>query len=143
MLRYPSVIQMDGMALSPGMFVYGRLVSEAFDAPVLMLIQTCLESTCFLANEHFTTGAWHFIDSVRLLLNREGSLTFVRREWRVGPDLNAALMLTYPPDPLTNASYVREVDSRWPPLLPFRAVLPRRPVCRGKMDEGVRITIPH
>ena len=48
-----------------------------------------------------------------------------------------------PPDPLTNASYVREVDSGWPLLLPFPIVLPWRPGCRGRTDEGAGITIPY
>ena len=52
-------------------------------------------------------------------------------------------VLTHPPNPLTNASYVREVDSWWPLLLPFPVVLPRSPGCRGRRDEGVRITITH
>ena len=32
-------------------------------------------------------------------------------------------VLTLPPDPLTNASYVRELDSGWSLLLPFLVYL--------------------
>ena len=40
-------------------------------------------------------------------------------------------------------SHTREVDSQWPLLFPFPVVHPRSPGCRGRMDEGVRTTIPH
>ena len=49
-------------------------------------------------------------------------------------------VLTHPPDPLTNASYIRVVDSWWPLLITFPVVLPWSPGCRS---EGARITIPH
>ena len=49
-------------------------------------------------------------------------------------------VLTHPPDPLTHASHLREVDSGW---LPFPIVLPLRLGSRGRTDEGMRITIPH
>ena len=70
-------------------------------------------------------------------------MTLVRREWREDPETCDVAVLTHPPDPLTNASYVREVDRGWPLLLPFPVVLPRRPGCRGRTDEGARITITH
>ena len=35
-------------------------------------------------------------------------------------------VLMNPLDPLSNTSYVGEVDSGWPLLLPFPIVLPRR-----------------
>ena len=50
--------------------------------------------------------------------------------------MNTALMLISLYTPLPNASYVGEVDSGWPPL---PVVLPG---CRGRTDEGARITIP-
>ena len=92
------------MVVSPPMFGYG---SEGFDACVLMLFRMCFESTCSLAYVHLFTGAWHFVNDVCLLLHREGifdiseerteggSLTLVRRELKVGPDLNTALMLKF------------------------------------------------
>ena len=91
-----------------GVFGYGRLVHEAFDACVLMLLQTCFKPVCSLADVHLSAGAWHFVDNVLL---GEGVLDLiVRRVQRMGPDLNTALMLkslyTHPPDPLTNTSYV-------------------------------------
>ena len=49
-------------------------------------------------------------------------------------------VIAHPPDPLTNTSYVREIDSGWPLLLPFPTVFLRRPGCRARRDEGVRIT---
>ena len=79
------------MVLRPGVFSYGRFVREAFDASVLMLLQTCFEPTPSLADVHLSAGARYFVDNVRLLLHREGVL--VRREQRVGPDLNTAPML--------------------------------------------------
>ena len=90
MLQYPSVIPADGMVLHPGMFGYGRLVLEAFDACILM---TCFESTCYssLADVHLSTGAWHFVDDACFSMGT-GSLTLVKRERRVDPDLNTALM---------------------------------------------------
>ena len=51
--------------------------------------------------------------------------------------------LTHPSDPLTNDSYVREVDSWWSLLLPFPVVIPRSPGCRGRTNEGARITVSH
>ena len=50
------------------MFGYGRLDREAFDACVLMLLQTCFKLACSLTNVHLSTGAWHFVDDVCLLL---------------------------------------------------------------------------
>ena len=96
MLQYPHVITADGMVLCPGMFGYGRLVREAFDACVLMLLQTCFKSACSLADVYLSAGAGHFVDDVFLLLPGEGSLTLVRRERREGPDLNTTLMLKSP-----------------------------------------------
>ena len=42
---------------------------------------------------HLSAGVRYFIDNVYLFLHREGSLTLVRRERRVGQDLNTALIL--------------------------------------------------
>ena len=50
MLQYLRVIPADGMVLCPGMFSYGRFVREAFEANVLML----LESTSSLADVHLS-----------------------------------------------------------------------------------------
>ena len=77
MLQYLSVIPVDGMVLRPGVFSYGRLVCEAFDVSVLMLLQTCFESTCSLADVHLSTGAQYFVDNVCLLLHREGVLDLI------------------------------------------------------------------
>ena len=74
MLQYPGVIPADGMVLSPGVFGYGRLVREAFDTCVLMLLQPCSKPACSLANVHLSAGARHFVDDVRLLLPGEGVL---------------------------------------------------------------------
>ena len=68
MLEYPGVILVDGMVLRPGVFGYGRLVLEAFDARVLMLLRMCFKPMYSLANIHLSTGAWHFVDDVCLLL---------------------------------------------------------------------------
>ena len=46
------------------------------------------------------------------------------------------------PDPLTNASCVREVDSGWPLSLLLPILLPLGVGCGGRTDEGARITIP-
>ena len=74
MMQYPSDIPADGMVLHPGVFSYGRLVHEAaFDACILMLLHTCLESTYSLTDIHLSAGAWHFVDDVCLFLHREGS----------------------------------------------------------------------
>ena len=51
-----------------------RLVREAFDTSVLMLLQMCFESTCSLADVHLSAGAWYFVDNICLLLRREGVL---------------------------------------------------------------------
>ena len=64
MLQYPGVIPADGMALRPGVFCYGRLVCEAFDACVLTLLQMYFKPACSLADVHLSTGAWHFVDDV-------------------------------------------------------------------------------
>ena len=74
MLQYPSVIPVDGMVLHPGVFGYGRLVREAFDECVLMLLHTCSKLVCSLADVHLSAGARHFIDDVCLLLRGEGVL---------------------------------------------------------------------
>ena len=98
-----------------------------------------------LADVHLSAGARYFIDNVCLVLYRQ-CLTLASSKQRVGPDLNQhsdVEIPTHTPDSLTNASYIREVDSRWPLLLPFPVVLPRCPSCRDKMDEGARITVPH
>ena len=70
-----------------------------------------------LANVHLSAGTWHFVDYVCLLRHSEGGLDLSEER--------------------------TEVDSGWPFLLPFPVVLPRRPGCRGRADEGARITIPH
>ena len=61
MLQYHSAIPADGMVLHPGvfsyMYMYGRLVREASDARILMLLQTCFESMCSLADAHLFAGA--------------------------------------------------------------------------------------
>ena len=62
MLQYPGVIPADGMVLRLGVFSYGRLVHEAFDACVLMLLQTCSKPACSLADVHLSAGSWHFVD---------------------------------------------------------------------------------
>ena len=59
MLQYPRVIPADGMVFRPGVFGYGGFVREAFDASVLMLLQTCFEPTPSLADVHFSIGAWY------------------------------------------------------------------------------------
>ena len=74
-----------------------------------------------------------------------GSLTIVRKEQRVGPDLSAALMLksllALLLCSLTPAC--KGAGQRVASLLPFSAVLYQRLGCRGKIDEEARITIPH
>ena len=90
MLQHLHVIPADGMVLRPGMFSYGRLVHEAFNTSILMLLQMCFELVHRLADVHLSAGARYFIC---LLLYKEESLTLVRREQSVGPDLNTALML--------------------------------------------------
>ena len=52
MLHHSGVIPADRMILCLGMFSYGRLVHEAFDEHVLMLLQMYFESTCSLADVH-------------------------------------------------------------------------------------------
>ena len=74
MLQYPGVIPADGMVFRQCVFGYGRFVSEAFDACVLMLLQMCFQLTLSPANVHLSTGAWYFVDDVYLLLCREGVL---------------------------------------------------------------------
>ena len=70
MLQYPGVISADGMVLRPG--VFSRLACEAFDACVLMLLQMCSKLTYSVANVNLSTGAWHSVDDVCLLLHSEG-----------------------------------------------------------------------
>ena len=108
MLQYPSVIPADGIVLRPGVFGYGRLVCEAIDACVLMLLHTCSKLTCSLADVHLSAGAWHFVDDVCLLLPGERVLDISeeggsRLEYRSDVEV-----LTHPPDPLTNTSYISE-----------------------------------
>ena len=81
-MQYPCVIPADGMVLCPGVFSYGRFV---FDASVLMLLQTCFESTSSLANVHFSAGAQYFVDNVWLLLHKEGVLD-LSEEGESGPE---------------------------------------------------------
>ena len=49
-------------------------VREAFDACVLMLLQTCSKPACSLADVHLSAGARHFVDDVCLLLPGVGVL---------------------------------------------------------------------
>ena len=93
-----------------------------------MLFQTCFESsyTCSLADVHLSAGAWHFVD-VCLLLHREGlfDLSEERTEGGSGLEHHSDVeVLTHLPDPLTNTSYVGEVDSGWPFLLPLPCLAP-------------------
>ena len=73
MLQYPSVIPADGIVLRLGVFGYGRLVHEVFDACILILLQMCSKLTCSLADVHvhLSAGVWHFVDDVCLLIHRE------------------------------------------------------------------------
>ena len=129
-------LQMHG----PGMFGMGRLFCEAFDACILMLFQMCFKSTCSLANVHLSADAWHFVDDVCLLLHRERIFDFSEERTEGGSRLehrSDVEVLAYPPDQLSSTSYVREVDSGWPILLPWWSG------CRGRTDGGARITIPY
>ena len=122
MLQYPSVTPVNGVVLSPDMFGYSRLVIEVFDACVLMLFHTCFESTCSLADVHLSACAWYFIDDVCLLLHREGVFDFSEERTEGGSGLehrSDVEVLTHLLDLLTNASYIGEVDSGWPLLLPL------------------------
>ena len=81
---------------------------------------TCFEPTPSLADVHLFTDARYFIDNVRLLLHREGilDLSEERTEGGSRPEHRSDVeVLTHPPDPLTHASHVREVDSGWSILL--------------------------
>ena len=69
------------------MFSYGRFVHEAFDTSVLMLLQTCFESTSSLADVHLSTGALYFEDNVCLLLHREGILDLSEERTKGGSGL--------------------------------------------------------
>ena len=62
MLQYFHAVPADGMVLCPHVLSYGRLVREAFDASVLMLLQTCFELTCSLIDVHLSAGARYFVD---------------------------------------------------------------------------------
>ena len=87
MLQYPSVTPANGVVLSPGMLGYSRLVRETFDACVLMLLQTCFESTCSLTDVHLSAGARYFIDDVCLLLHGERVLDFSKERTEGGSGL--------------------------------------------------------
>ena len=50
--------------------VSSQWVCEAFDAHVLMFLQTCFKSMCSLVNVHVSASAWHLVDDVHLLLHR-------------------------------------------------------------------------
>ena len=79
-----------------------------------MLLQACFKLMCSLADIQFSTGAWHFIDDVCLLLNREGvfDLSEERMDGGSGNEHCSDIqVLTHPADPLINASYIREEDS--------------------------------
>ena len=65
--------------------------------------------------------SWH-VDYVCLILHKEGVLDLSEERTEGGSGLEHCSDVevhTHPPNPLTNASYVREVDSGWPLLLPF------------------------
>ena len=67
---------------------------------------------CSLADIHVSTGAWHFVDNICLFLHKEGVLDLSEERTVGGSGLEhhpVVEVLTYPPDPLTNTSYVREV----------------------------------
>ena len=99
-----------------------------------------------LADVHLSAGARHFVDDVCLLLHMEGVFDFNEERTEGGSGLehrSDVEVLTHSLDLLTNASYVGEVDSGWPFLLPFPVLLPRRPGYTGRTDEGARITIPN
>ena len=95
MLQYLHVIPADGIVLRPGVFSYGRLVHEAFDTNVLMLLQMLFRSTCSLADVHLSAGARYSIDHICLLLHREGE----RMEGGSGPEhCSDVEVLTHHPD---------------------------------------------
>ena len=54
--------QMGWSSVHAGVFGYSRLVREAFDACVLMLLQTCSKPACNLADLRHSAGARHFVD---------------------------------------------------------------------------------
>ena len=72
-----------------GMFGCSRLVHmhEAFDARVLMLLQTCSKLACSLTDVHLSVDAWHFIDDVCLLLPGEGVLDLSEKRTEGGSGL--------------------------------------------------------
>ena len=72
---------------------------------------------CSLADVHLSAGARHFVDDVYLLLSGKGVLDLSEERTESGSGLehrSDVEVLTHPPYPLINASYVREMDSRWP-----------------------------
>ena len=85
--------RMGSYIVRPGLFGYDRRICEAFDACVLMLIQTYFESTCNLANVHLSAGAWHFVDNACLFHHKEGVFDLSEERTDGGPDSNTALML--------------------------------------------------
>ena len=116
MLQYLRVILADGMVLHPCVFSYGRLVREAFDTNVLMLLLTCFDSTCGLTDVHLPTGARYFVD-VCLLLHKEGVLDLSEERMEGGSKLehcsdveiltHTSEILTHTSDPHTQTIYVR------------------------------------
>ena len=101
------------------------------------LLQTRFKPTCSLTDVHLSAGAWHFVDDICLLLPGEGVLDLSDERTEGGSRFehhSDVEVLTYPPDLLTNASYVRKVDSGWP-LLPFPILLPLGLGSRGRTDE--------
>ena len=87
-----------------------------------MLLQKCSKLACSLANVYLSAGAWHFIDDVCLLLPEEGVLDLSEERTEGGSGLehrSDVEVPTHPPDLLTNASYIREVDSLSSSLFPL------------------------
>ena len=73
-------------------------------------------SSCQL---HLSARGRYFVDGVCLLLPREGVLDLSEEQAEGGSRLehrSDVEVLTHPPDPLPNATHVREVDSRCPLL---------------------------
>ena len=104
------------MVLRLGEFGYGRLVHEAFDAHVLMLLQTCSKLACSLADVHLSTGTRHFVHDVCLLLPGEEVLDLSEERMEGGSGLehhSDVEVPTHPPYLLINASNVREVHGQW------------------------------
>ena len=110
------------------------------------IVQACsamVDLQAFTPSLDLSAGAQYFVLRSR---TREGVLGLSEERTEGGSGLEHCSeieVLTHPPDPLTHARHVREVDSGWPILLPFPVMLPQRLGSRGRTDEGTRITIPH